>query len=314
MRTTGDTAEMAMRFGIFTFSRAPYEQIAQTFRLAEELGFASAWVNDDLMVPAYSDFEPWTLLGALARDTSRIRLGTMVTAITFRHPSFLAAQAITLDHISNGRATLGLGSGGPPHPYGAFGHEEWPPRERVERLEEQAALLDALLRGERVTREGRHYPIQDARLPVPVQQPRPPLVIAAHGERALRVVARYADGWNTLGGQPFPAGLDPAQRLPLAEAVAATRRLSERLDAASITIGRDPATIQRSVLALCPNPDPFSSLDAFDAYVGAYEVIGIAELIFYWPPVEFSYGERTPLPAELQARFERIAAQRITPR
>ena len=191
---------------------------------------------------------------------------------------------------------MGLGSGGPPHPYAAFGHSEWPPRERVERLEEHAAILDALLRGERVTREGQHYPVRDAQLPPPVQRPRPPLVIAAHGDRALRVAAHYGDGWNTLGGQPFPAGLDPTQRLPLAEAVSRTQRLGERLDEICVEIGRDPATIQRSVLALCPNPDPFSSLDAFDEYVGGYEAIGIGELIFYWPPVEYSYGRRIPGP------------------
>ena len=300
-----------MRFGIFTFSRAPYADIARHFRVAEEIGFASAWVNDDLMVPDYADFEPWTLLGALARDTTRIRLGTMVTAITFRHPTFLAAQAITLDQITGGRVTLGLGSGGPPHPYGAFGHADWSPRERAERLEEHAAILDVLLRGERLSREGSHYPVRDAQLPLPVQRPRPPLVIAAHGERALRVTARYADGWNTLGGQPFPAGLDPAQRLPAAEAVSRTRQLADRLDDICAEMGRDRSTIQRSVLALCPNPDPFSSLDAFDEYAGGYEAIGITELMFYWPPVEYSYGQRTPVPAELQARFERIAAARI---
>jgi alkanesulfonate monooxygenase SsuD/methylene tetrahydromethanopterin reductase-like flavin-dependent oxidoreductase (luciferase family) len=303
-----------MRFGIFTFSRAPYAEIAGHFRVAEELGFASAWINDDLMVPDYADFEPWTVLGALARDTSRIRLGTMVTAITFRHPTFLAAQVATLDHIAGGRVTLGLGSGGPPHPYAAFGHHDWSPRERAERLEEQAAILDALLRGERMSREGGHYPVRDARLPAPVQRPRPPLVIAAHGDRALRVAARYADGWNTLGGQPFPAGLDPAQRLSPAEAVSRTRQLGERLEDICIQLGRDPGTIQRSVLALCPNPDPFASLDAFDEYVGGYEAIGIGELMFYWPPIEFSYGRRSPVPAELQARFERIAAARIAPR
>jgi hypothetical protein len=183
----------------------------------------------------------------------------------------------------------------------------------VERLEEHAAILDALLRGERVTREGQHYPIRDAKLPPPVQRPRPPLVIAAHGDRALRVAARYGDGWNTLGGQPFPAGLDPAQRMPLAEVVSRTRKLSERLDGICVEIGREPAAIQRSVLALCPNPDPFSSLDAFDEYVGAYGTIGIGELIFYWPPVEYSYGRRTMVPAEVQARFERIAAARMSP-
>jgi hypothetical protein len=101
--------------------------------------------------------------------------------------------------------------------------------------------------------------------------------------------------------------------LPLTEVVSRTRQLSERLDEICVEIGRDPATIQRSVLALSPNPDPFSSLDAFDEYVGGYGAIGITELIFYWPPVEYSYGPRTPVPAELQARFERIAAARVTP-
>jgi len=301
-----------MRFGIFTFSRAPYAEIARNFQVAEELGFTSAWVNDDLMVPDYADFEPWTLLGALARDTARIRLGTMVTAITFRHPALLAAQVLTVDQISEGRVTLGLGSGGPPHPYVAFGHDDWSPRERVERLGEQAEVLDTLLRGERLTREGQHYPVRDAQLPDPIQAPRPPLVIAAHGERALRVVARYGDGWNTLGGQPYPAGLDPARRIPLAEAVAETRRLSDRLDEACLEIGRDPATVMRSVQASLPNPDPFSSLDAFDEYVGSYEAIGVEELIFYWPPMEYAYGARSPVPAELQTRYERIAAERIT--
>jgi hypothetical protein len=153
--------------------------------------------------------------------------------------------------------------------------------------------------------------VRDAQLPPPVQRPRPPLVIAAHGDRALRVAARYADGWNTLGGQPFPAGLDPTQRLPAAEAVSLTHQLGERLDDICAEVGRDPATIQHSVLAHGPNPDPFSSLDAFDEYVAGYEAIGINELIFYWPPFEFSYGPRSPVPAELQARFERIAGARI---
>ncbi len=134
-----------MRFGIFGFSRIPYRTLADRVRLVEELGFASAWVDDDLLPPSYSEFEPWTLLGALARDTSTIRLGTMVTAIPFRHPSLLAAQVVTLDHISAGRAEIGLGAGGPPNPYRAFSHTEWSPGERAERLEEYVAVLGPLL-------------------------------------------------------------------------------------------------------------------------------------------------------------------------
>jgi alkanesulfonate monooxygenase SsuD/methylene tetrahydromethanopterin reductase-like flavin-dependent oxidoreductase (luciferase family) len=313
-----------MRFGIMSFARAPYDTLARRWREAETLGFASAWVDDDIFTPGYADFEPWTLLAALARETTRLRLGTLVTVPTFRHPCFLAAQVITLDHLSGGRAELGFGSGGPPNAYGAFGHADWSPRERAERLEEQAAILDPLLCGETVTRAGRHYTVRDARLPDPLQTPRPPFLVAAHGERGLRVAARHADGWNSLGGQPYPGAQDPTQRVSLAAAVAETRRLSERLDDLCREIGRDPATLRRSVLAYRPVPDPLSSLDAFDEYVGRYHEIDIDEFVFYWPPLDNLFPRRSgsaderpvfeserPVSRTQQAAFERIAAERI---
>jgi alkanesulfonate monooxygenase SsuD/methylene tetrahydromethanopterin reductase-like flavin-dependent oxidoreductase (luciferase family) len=187
-----------MRFGIFGFGRTPYRALADRVRLAEALGFASAWVDDDLLTPRYSQFEPWTLLGALARDTSTIRLGTMVTVITFRHPSLLAAQVVTLDHISDGRVEIGLGTGGPPNPYRAFSQTDWTPRERAERLEEYVKVLGPLLQGETVTHAGQHYPIQDAEALPTLQQPRPPLIIAAYRQRELQLAAGHADGWNSL--------------------------------------------------------------------------------------------------------------------
>jgi alkanesulfonate monooxygenase SsuD/methylene tetrahydromethanopterin reductase-like flavin-dependent oxidoreductase (luciferase family) len=306
--------ESLMRFGVFSFCRSPYEDIAARVRQAEALGFGSAWVNDDLLVPSYGDLEPWTLLGALARDTSRIRLGTMVSAITFRHPTLLASQVASVDLISSGRVELGLGAGGPPHPYGAFSLNEWSPRERADRLAEYTAVIDPLLRGERVSRDSRYYPVQDAQLPAIGQRPHVPLTIAAHGERTLRTAARYADSWNTLGGQPYPDGADPQKRLGLPQVVDRTRQLSERLDAICLEEGRDPATIRRSVLAMFPNPDPFSSLDAFDEYVGGYGAIGIDQIIFYWPPMELQYGGHGPVPAELEKRYERIAAERVANR
>jgi alkanesulfonate monooxygenase SsuD/methylene tetrahydromethanopterin reductase-like flavin-dependent oxidoreductase (luciferase family) len=301
-----------MRFGIFTFGRAPYDDLARRVRDAETQGFASAWVDDDLLTPDYADFEPWTLLGALARETATIRLGTMVSAITFRHPSLLAAQVITLDHVSGGRAELGLGAGAPPNPYGAFGHADWPARERAARLEEYAAVLDPLLRGELVNLDGAYYPVRDAQAPAAVQRPRPPFIVAAHGDRGLRAAARHADGWNCLGGQPYPIH-DLADLRNLPEAVAETKRLSARLDGSCREIGRDPATLRRSVQALFPALDPFSSLDAFDEFTGVYAAAGIDELIFYWPPIEALFGDRRPASPEQQARFERIVAARITP-
>ena len=141
-----------LHYGIMSFCTAPYEDLTRRFRAAEAFGFTSAWVNDDILTPRQADFEAWTLLAALARETTRLRLGTLVTVLPFRHPTFLAAQVVTLDHVSGGRAALGLGAGGHPHPYAAFSQHPWTPRERAERLEEQAAIIGLLLRGEVVTR------------------------------------------------------------------------------------------------------------------------------------------------------------------
>ena len=313
-----------MRFGIMGFCTAPYEALVGRVQQAEALGFDSAWVDDDILTPAYSDFEPWTLLAALARDTTRLRLGTLVTVPTFRHPSLLAAQVLTVDYLSGGRAELGFGAGGPPNNYGAFGHDEWSPLERAERMEEQAAILSPLLRGERVDCAKKHYVVRGAQLSAPTQRPRPPFLIAAHGERGMRAVVRHADGWTSLGGQPYPAAQDPSQRIPLADAVAVTRRLNERLHKICDEEGRDLHTLRRSVLAYRPLVDPLSSLDAFDEYVGSYQELGIDEVVFYWPPLDnilvrgpegrpIFEGRRALTPAQ-QAAFERIALDRIANR
>ncbi len=300
-----------LRFGILSFAKAPFDELARHWRSAEELGFDSAWVDDDLLTPGYADFEAWTLLAALARETSRLRVGTLVTVVTFRHPAFLAGQAITADHASGGRVELGIGSGGPPNAYGAFGLEPWPLKERVDRLEEQVAILDRLLRGEPMVHEGRHYRAAVEAILGPVQRPRIPLIVAANGERGLRLAARYADGWNSLGGQLFSTNMGgTGERVALAEAVATTQRLSERLDAHCREVGRDPATIRRSILTYRATPDPLSSLDAFDEYVGRYREIGIEEIVFYWPPVAHSFDNQ-PITAEQQATFERISVERF---
>ncbi|HET9661328.1 MAG TPA: LLM class flavin-dependent oxidoreductase, partial [Thermomicrobiales bacterium] len=306
-----------LRFGVMNFCRSPYRELSQRVSEAEAMGFDSAWVDDDVLTPSYVDYEAWTVLGALAAETERIRLGTMVTVPPFRHPAVLAAQVITVDHISQGRAQIGLGAGGPSNNYRAVGFENWSPRERAERLEEQAAILSALLRGERLDFEGQHYLVADAQVTQSIQRPRPPLIVAAHGERGLRTVARYADGWNTMGGQAYPAAQDPRARIPLAEAVASTKRLSDRLDAICEEEGRDPSSIRRTVLVYRTIDDPLSSIDAFDEYVGAYRKIGTDEIIFYWPPLDnlfpktggssgFSASE--PLSAAQRSAFERVVA------
>ncbi len=183
-----------MHFGILSFATAPYADLVRLWRTAEELGFDTAWIADDLLQRGFADFEAWTLLGALARETSRLRVGPLVASVVHRHPAFLAAQAVTLDHVSGGRAEVGLGAGGPPNNYAALGLEPWSAKERLDRLAEQLAVLDPLLRGELLACEGQSYRSTVTEVPAPVQLPRPPLTVAAHGDRGLRLTARYADG------------------------------------------------------------------------------------------------------------------------
>jgi hypothetical protein len=125
----------------------------------------------------------------------------------------------------------------------------------------------------------------------------------------MRLAARYADGWNCLGGQPYPQA-ETGIRVTLAEVVAEIQRLNALLDTYCREIGRDPATLRRSVLAYRPVPDPLASLDTFDEYVGHYRELGVEELVLYWPPLDNVLGRR-PITMEQQARFERIATERL---
>lgn len=145
-----------LRFGVMNFCRIPYSDLSQRIQFAEEFGFDSAWVDDDILTPGYADFEPWTLLAALARDTRRIRLGTMVSVGVFRHPAVLATQILTVDHISNGRVAIGFGAGGASNNHAALGLSDWGAGERAERMDEQVAILGALLKGESVDFNGKH--------------------------------------------------------------------------------------------------------------------------------------------------------------
>ncbi len=301
-----------MRFGVLNFSIGPYGRLADRWRRFEALGFDSAWIADDVLIRGYADFESWSLLTALAKETQQIGLGTLITTIRFRHPAFLAAQVLTLDHVSEGRAAVGIGAG-EPYQNETIGNPPWSPEEGAARLDEQAEILGALLRGEPVEREGSFYPTQVKDLPQPVARPRPPLVVAAHGPTGIRAAARHADAWNCLGGQPYAGGPKPARRsggISLRQAVAETRRLLERVDEACAEVGRAPGTLERTVLAFYPQPDPFFSANAFDEYVGAYEEIGISAITFYWPPIEDQLENRTPKP-DAEARFEQIAGERI---
>jgi alkanesulfonate monooxygenase SsuD/methylene tetrahydromethanopterin reductase-like flavin-dependent oxidoreductase (luciferase family) len=169
----------------------------------EELGYDSLWAPDHLIASegqgTATRLEAWQALAALATITTRIRLGPLVSPVTFRHPAVLAKMAATLDHISGGRVILGLGAGGRAEEHRAYGLPFGTPRERTERLEETAAIVRSLWDEPTSNFLGRHYQLQGAHaMPKPLQ-PRLPLLVAGSGPGPMRVAAKFGDFWNAIG-------------------------------------------------------------------------------------------------------------------
>jgi F420-dependent oxidoreductase-like protein len=206
--------DLAMRLGLqipnFTLGVSDdrlFEEVAGLAVAAESAGFDSVWVMDHfyqlpaLGGPSQPMLESYTLLGGLAARTSRVRLGTLVTGVTYRNPALLAKIVTTLDVISRGRAILGIGAAWYDVEHEGLGVDFPPVRERMDRLEEAVQICRAMFRDELPSFEGRYYRIHEARnLPRPVQPGGPPVLIGGGGEkRTLRLVAMYADFCNFFG-------------------------------------------------------------------------------------------------------------------
>lgn len=276
----------SIRFGIVTLQHLPWQDEVNRWQLIENLGFDSVWVADhfvNYMQPNAPWFESWTLLAALASRTSRIRIGTLVSSIPLRNPALLARQALTVDHISNGRLELGLGAGAPGDVdpvYSMIGIEDWAPAERVSRFQEVVEIVDKCLRNRVVSYDGQYYQLRDvAMAPPPVQRPRPPITIGAMGPRMLKLAARYADTWNSFGDEEWGA---PPERV-----VKNTRHRNELLDKYCREIGREPNSLRRSLLTFGADAEiVFRSPKDFKEVVERYRKIGITELIFFYPHTE----------------------------
>ncbi|MGH2728767.1 MAG: TIGR03560 family F420-dependent LLM class oxidoreductase [Actinomycetota bacterium] len=209
---------------------------------AEALGFDSVWVSDHFFLDLaryggpskrFASLEAMTTLAAIAMETERVRLGTLVLCEAFRHPPLLAKMAATLDIISGGRLELGVGAGWYEEEYLANGYAFPPVAERMARLGETVAILAGMLSQSRFSFEGRYYRVDDApNDPPPVQRPRPPVWVGGKGgPKLMRIVAEAADGWNTVWRWTPDA---------YAERVAELERACDRA-------GRDPATVRRSL-------------------------------------------------------------------
>lgn len=193
-----------IRFGLqVAQQQTTVEELKEVWQEAEALGFDTLWTNDHLLPsvgPADKiNLEAWTLLAAMAVQTSQVQIGTMVSSNTFRHPSVLAKMATTVDHLSNGRLILGVGFGWFEREHAAFGVPFPPMKERSERLAEALQLITALWSANPTASfSGKYYTLADVPFePKPIQQPHPPILIGGIGEkRTLPLVAKYASMWN----------------------------------------------------------------------------------------------------------------------
>ena len=286
-----------LRFMAQTLPNASWDELLERYKYIEELGFDLIGLADhfvDWSNPPSPWFETWTLLAAMARETAKIRITTCVTQIPLRNPAMLARQALTMDHISNGRLELGLGVGITVDPsYQMMGVPNWTAKERVARFEEYVEIVDQLLSNEVTTYKGRFYEVNDAIMnPRPLQQPRPPIMIAGMAPRMLKHAARYADIWNSIS---FADTIETQ----LEETHSRLRSIDENCSA----IGRDPTSLRRSYLMFDTGArtsgglfNYYESEEVFADTAQRFIDLGVSDIGLYYPMRD----EQTPM-------FERIA-------
>ena len=224
---------------------ASYDDLLRMAKATEDNGFDAFFRSDHYLrigpgsgLPGPTD--SWVTLAGLARETSRIRLGTLVTAATFRHPSVLAISVAEVDQMSGGRVEVGIGAGWYAGEHDAYGIPLPPPKERFDRYAEQLEVLTGLWEtpvGESFSFQGRYYRLENSpALPKPAQSPRPPVIIGGTGKaRTPALAARFADEFN----------------LPFVDAATGAAQF-ERVEAAAHDAGRDPKEIRRSAaLTVC---------------------------------------------------------------
>lgn len=268
-----------------------YETMTRVAQEAEACGYASVWLVDHFhTVPTPTQevtFECWTSSAALARDTKRIRIGQLVSCNSYRNPALLAKMASTVDVLSHGRLTFGIGAGWYEHEYRAYGYAYPPASERLRQLREAVQVILAMWTEEKAVVEGAYYRVDGAiNQPKGVQQPHIPLLIGGGGEQVtLKLVAQYADACNVRG--------DPA----------AVARKFDILKQHCAAVGRDYEQIRRTVNTLCVMADSdeqalarvphMSPTQLGEALVGSpetirrrvaeYEAAGVQELMVAFP-------------------------------
>lgn len=283
-----------LRFCAYQYQHLPLDVLTERWREAERLAFDVVW-NCDTVVepdrPRHAMFDGPTTLALMARETSEIRVGTLVSSLYFRQPLTLAKATMTLDQLTGGRVELALGVGDP-SAGGPLAGVTWSPAEQVARFREFVELVDLLLRQEVTSYDGVYYRCADAEvIPGSVQRPRPPITIAAHGPKMLAIAARFGDGWSSWGGYGVETEADFYK---------VTAERCERFDELVARQGRDPGTLRHSLVCF-PPLTPWESTEYFTDMVGRFRALGIDEFVLYWP------GSWRP-----DARHERRVFEQVT--
>lgn len=263
-----------LSFGVKTAPQhTTYEAMRRVWLAADETPeLEHAWLFDHF-IPLGSDptgpqLEGWTLLAAYAAQTQRIRVGLMVMGNTYRHPAIVANMGATVDVISNGRLDFGIGASWNETEHDMYGIPLYKPGERIRRLGEACELIRLLWTEPVANFDGRYYQLHDARCePKPIQKPYPPFVIGGSGEQlTLRVVAKYADVWNFVGGS-----------------VEEFIHKSEVLDSYCREINRDPAAIRRSIQHRVDYANLAASRGTLRPYIAAGASHLILNLVYPYP-------------------------------
>ena len=278
----------------------PTPDLREGWKWIEESGADTLWVGDHLWsggAPGNWDrprFDTWSILGALAIATDRVRLGSLVTSVGYRNPAVIARQAITIDHLSGGRFELGIGAGANPRDALAAGLPSVRASERERSFGEAVGVIRRFLREDSVTFRGTGQTFVDVPVaPRPIQSSGIPLIVAAQTDPSLAVAAELGDGWVSYGSRFSPGRVAPAGAAAgsagsgrsVAEPTAweLTRQRIDRLQALAIAHGRDPADIRRIFLMLTSDDQPWASEAAFVDVLSRYREIGIDEFAFPYP-------------------------------
>jgi alkanesulfonate monooxygenase SsuD/methylene tetrahydromethanopterin reductase-like flavin-dependent oxidoreductase (luciferase family) len=275
------TESSRRQFGVMLYPDQPIEVLIERMKWLESLGF------DQVFLPDHSAnlrnrrglwFDSWAVLAAGALNTSRIRLGILVANQILRPPAQLAKQAVTLDHMSNGRFELGIGAGIFAWDHLSVGEQPWSPRERALRFAEYVAIVDGVLHdgGGPFSYRGDRLWVEDVMaVPRPLQSPRLPIIVGGQSPTVLRVAAAHADVWNTHGRPGASAD----------EVLTTTAEQSRTIDNLAVNAGRDPASIRRSYTLFGPW-DPRAGRYTYEDVFARFGAIGISDFVLDWPDDE----------------------------